>query len=229
MTAAKRKSTPTPEEFAVAVQDLLPTIRMGGRESHADSIRAQREIGEIVLKFLSDKPKHGDGAYAALGKAVGQGGEWVYRARCFAVRYSKKEMETLLRVAPHISFAHVIQLLSVREEEVREKFETQLGVEHWTVDQLKHAIQGKLGKRRKGGRPVKLPVRPQDGLQEMLDDVITLNKRWRKWGKRRVLSNRATKSHAVLALLKKLDIEVEQFSQAVRSTAGIQSDNRTIT
>ena len=78
--SSRRPGAKTPTDFAAAVQRLLPIVRMGGRASHADSIRAQREIGEIVLKFIPDKPKHGDGAYAGLGKAIGHGGEWVYRA-----------------------------------------------------------------------------------------------------------------------------------------------------
>lgn len=222
----KRSPNPTPAHFAAAVQQLLPIVRMGGRASHADSIRAQREIGEIVLKFIPDKPKHGDRAYAALGKAIGHGGEWVYRARCFAVRYSKKEMETLLRVAPHISFAHVIQLLSVRDEVQRARFEAELGRRRWTVNQLKHAIQDKLGNRRKGGRPIKLPGRLQDGLQDMVDVVTGLNRRWNTWRIVAAKSNRSTRTRVVNDLVDELDKQTREFSQAIGSTFVLKPDKR---
>ena len=228
--SSRRPGAKTPTDFAAAVQRLLPIVRMGGRASHADSIRAQREIGEIVLKFIPDKPKHGDGAYAGLGKAIGHGGEWVYRARCFALRYTAKEMETLLRVAPHISFAHVIQLLSVRDKELRVRFEAQLGAEHWTVDQLKHAIQKKFGLRRtnSGAKP-KLPARPQDGLQEMLDVVIALRRRWGTWQVEAAKPNRSSKSRALIGLLEKLDHEAREFSQSVSSTAASKIGKQRLT
>jgi hypothetical protein len=213
----KRNGDPIPVQFKATVEHLLPIVRMGGRGSHADSIRAYREIGEIILDFVPGKPNHGDAAYAVLGESIGHGGEWVYRAKCFAQRYSKKEMEALLRTAPHISFAHTIQLLSVRDPKLRKRFQTELGKRRWTVNQLKHAIQDKLGTRRKGGRPIKLPGRLQDGLQDMLNVVTGLNRRWIAWRFVAAKSSRSARSQVVNKLFDELDRQTREFSQAVRT------------
>ena len=94
------------------------------------------------------------------------------------------------------------------------------------MDQLKHAIQGQFGTRRKGGRPVKLPVRPRDGLQEMLDVVIALRRRWSAWQAEAAKPKRSAKSRAVISLLEKLDHETRELSQAVHGILSSKANRR---
>lgn len=172
------------KQFATKVRHLLPIARGGGKfNSFADAIRAVRMIGEIVLQAVPEsKSGQGGAVYQQLGQAVGHRGEWVYRTRCFVLRYSKQDMEALLRQVPHVTFSHLIQLLSVHDLVIRKNLELELAEKKWNVTQLKTAIQAKhKGPRRKGGPAVKLPADMAAGLRDILLTVEGLNRRWSVW------------------------------------------------
>ena len=169
--------------FGREVRELLPRLKVGPglSDSHAEAIRVHRRIGEIALKYVPEGTG-GDKLFEALATAVGHRGSWLRRLRTFALEYTKREAEQLIRRAPRITFSHVIHLLSVHDKEMRKQLEDTLGKHQWTPDELAGQIQEKLGgPRRSGGRPIQFPTEVVAGLKRLLQDVKAIDRRWQEW------------------------------------------------
>lgn len=218
MQASQYKPDPLAKTFAGKVRDLLPLTRGGGGlNTYADSIRAMWMIGKVVDGLVPDKRRQEEAVYERLGAAIGHRGAWVFRTRDFFLKYTKPEMERLLRRAANVSFSHVIALMALERGPARDRIEVELGKRDFTVVQLRLFVRGKLDAPREyGGRTVKVPADMAVGLRDVLLSIESVSRRWSTW-RPYLVSKEEYKRKDVKELLKSIAQAASQLSNSVKS------------
>jgi hypothetical protein len=113
-----------------------------------------------------------------LAKRIGLLPNRIYEARRFAAVYSDFDSD----VAPlkDLSWLHVVELLAVKDEKQRRKFQAECLKAKWTTGKLQLEIRTRVGRQRsrgQGGRPLRHPATELEALIQ-LDEMLTKLIHW---------------------------------------------------
>jgi hypothetical protein len=144
-------------------------------EGVKQTLKFYYEVGSR-LEAIAEDPKcrkaEDQDPISLLASYIGVSKPTLAETQRFAEAYNKTEFNKLLkRVDPATGFClkwgHARLLASVDDKEQRAELEEQTLTNVWSPEQLSAEIQGKLGKRSKGGRPLGKPGSLAGALQQI--------------------------------------------------------------
>jgi hypothetical protein len=139
-------------------------------------------LGKQVQEIMDHKDKYGGTSEISgtelnpvdkIAEAASLDKSAVYKAAQFYRSYStQKELTRIcgLRLKgtdSPLTWGHMIQLISVEDGEKRKVLEKETCDKGWTHIELRDALQKKFGRRRGGGRPVRVPKNFSKGMNEV--------------------------------------------------------------
>lgn len=106
-------------------------------------------LGGEAKKRSRKHPEHGDQVMTQLAREVDECFATVYNAKNFAELYSRRDLKSLLRqrirhAADNFGWSHVIELVKIKDREVRLKLQRAALKGRWTVKKLKKRVREEL-------------------------------------------------------------------------------------
>ncbi len=143
-------------------------------------------IGQVLNKRVPERSTSGKDRISELAKRIKMSSPNLYHCREFAQKFSSQEWRHLQKLAPNLSFGHVVALLSVEKASDRKEYAKQIESDGLSVNALRDRIQADLeskdakkkSRRGIGGRTVSISSTPQEAWNALLDDLRGFSSRW---------------------------------------------------
>ncbi len=172
--AKPKKSPLTPEKFrklAAPYLQLMASMPVTKQEK-AEKLRAYHSLGRILQAQMPPR-SYGDKQMEQMAKAIGRKRRWLYLVWQFAKTYTQEDLENLCEYANHLTWAHVLCLLSL-DKEKRSRYQQRAAERNWKTQDLRRAIRREAQSSgdpadRKGPR-IHVPDDPVDALDRLVDE-----------------------------------------------------------
>jgi hypothetical protein len=136
-------------------------------------LRERYALGCKLDREFPSRAKYGDRLLRKRAKELGTGLTELVYTRLFARRYTRQDLNELLRLRPPkgrpLCWNHVLLLLAVKNLRVRRALQQEAARNGWTVQQLRLESRLRVGKQHTAGRKLQMPHSPEAALLQLAE------------------------------------------------------------